>query len=197
MQAVAVGGFHDQQVGPVGRFGVAHQRMTGLAEIAGEQQLAGAAAVLDPDFDEGRTEDVAGVAEAAAHGRMRSQVLVVAHAAQALQRFDRLVHGVERGRFRVASTSFAVAMAHLPLRLLLLDVRAVGQHDFEQVRGGFGAIDRAPVVQHREPWQQARMIDVRVREQHEVDIAHVEVDGLAVLAIGVAPALEHSAIDEE
>ena len=124
-------------------------------------------------------------------------VFVVGNALQALERLDGLVHGVERSRLRIAATVLALAVAHFPLGFLLLDVRAVQQHDFEQVAGGRGAVDRAAVVQHREPRQQPRMIDVRVREQNEVDVAHVEIECLAILAVRVAAALEHSAVHQE
>jgi hypothetical protein len=41
------------------------------------------------------------------------------------------------------------------------------------------------------------VIDVGVREQDEVDVTDLEVQSLAILAVGIAPALEHAAIHKE
>ena len=59
------------------------------------------------------------------------------------------------------------------------------------------AYDRPGKAPGGEPRQQARMVDVRVRHDDEIEGADVEVERRRVLLVGVAAALEHPAVDEE
>ena len=46
------------------------------------------------------------------------------------------------------------------------------------------------------PWHKTRVIEMGMREQDEVDVMQIEVQRVAILAIGFASALKQSAIDQ-
>ena len=60
-----------------------------------------------------------------------------------------------------------------------------------------GREDGPAKAQRAQPRQQAAVVDVRVRQQHEVDVARLEGPGREVALARLAPALEHAAVDEE
>ena len=78
-----------------------------------------------------------------------------------------------------------------------MNVRAVLEHGWEQGGGGGAGIDRAAIAETDQAREQAGMIEVRMGEQDEIQRAHIEVQRGKILAIGVAAALEHAAIDQE
>ena len=83
-----------------------------------------------------------------------------------LQRLLGVFHGVERlGRLVAA----AAALLGLALGLALLDAGAVGEEIFEEARGRLGHPHRAAIALAVELWQQARVIDMGVGQQQEVD----------------------------
>jgi len=54
-----------------------------------------------------------------------------------------------------------------------------------------------PIGAIRQPRQQPAMIDVGVGQQYEIERGRIESETRAVLAVGLAPALEHAAVDQE
>ena len=197
VEAVAVRRFHHEHVGLLDEFRIAHQRMAGLPEIAGEHDAPRAAPLVDGDLDDRRPEDVPGVDEPRAHVRMRRDRVAVLDGAQSLERRHRLHDRVERCRLAGRAAGGAAPMPEVALGLDLLDVAAVREHHPEQVGRRRRAPDRPAEAQQREARQQARVVDVGVRQQDEIDVAHVERERLAVLALGLAPALEHAAVHQE
>ena len=148
--AVAVGRFDHQVVGVGDRRGVAQQRPRGLAEVAGKHDLAAARAFAHPHLDDRRAEDVAGIAEGAAHLRVRRDFQVVVDRIQLLQRGLRLRHGIQRRRVARRQPARGIALGHVLAEavevgvfgFLFLDVRRVRQHHRQQVAGGAGGVDR-------------------------------------------------------
>ena len=69
VQPVAVGAFHEHQVGLRVPRRVLQDRRAVLAEVAAEDQLALDAAVLQPDLDAGGTQDVPGIHVPDRHAR--------------------------------------------------------------------------------------------------------------------------------
>ena len=96
MQAVTVGRFDQQHVGLLDGRHVTHNRVAGTADVAGENDFDFAARLRHPHFDDGGAEDVAGVAQAAAHTGLRVEFRVVGNGAQLRQARMRLRHAVER-----------------------------------------------------------------------------------------------------
>jgi hypothetical protein len=83
-----------------------------------------------------------------------------------------------------------------PFCFPFLQVTAVGQHHAEQVASRLCREHRAAEALHHEARDQAGMVQVRVGEQHECDLARIEREA-AVLRVGGASTLEHAAVHEE
>jgi hypothetical protein len=177
--AIAVGRFDQQHVGILDRGRVRHHGHSGLAQVAGKDDLPSPSEQLD----DRRAEDVAGVAEAEAQRRMRPHLRIVVRRHQVLEARLRLLLRIER-RFAA------------PFRLLLLQIAAVGEHHAEQVAGRLRGVDRAAETLRDQARDQAGMVDVRVREQDESDVVRLEREP-PVLRVGSASALEHAAVHEE
>ena len=75
------------------------------------------------------------------------------------------------------------------LRVVLLDLRRVLQHDRRQVTGGEGAIDVALEALTAEVGQVPAMIDMRVAENHGIQVGRFEgeipvpLDGLVAMPL--------------
>ena len=113
--------------------------------------------------------------------------LTVGNRAQAFQGSHRLRHRIERLRLYPERPFARTAMAQRPFRFLLLDVGAVEQEHAKQVDGRRRRIHRPAIAEHAETWQQAGMVDMGMRQQHEIEFAHVERQGIHVLPPGIAP----------
>ena len=137
---------------------------------------------------------MAGVPVAGADaGTGRDPLLVVEGLAQ-LQRRSGIFHGVERlGRLLAA----AAQLLGLLLRLALLDARGIGKEELEEAGGRWRAPDGLAIAIGGELGQQAGVIDMRVREQQEVDGPGVEGQRLEVEVADGSIALEQASIDEE
>ena len=176
--AIAVGRLHQQHVGLRDRRRIAHDRPSGLPQVPGEDELL----LAQENLDDGRAEDMARVAKPAAHRRVRLHLRVVRHGNEMHEARLRLLLRIER---RVA----------FPLGFLLLKVAAVAQHHLGEVAGRRGGVDRAAETLRHQARNEPRMVDVRVRKQHERDVARLESER-AVLGVR-ARSLEHAAVDEE
>ena len=125
VQPVAIGGLDQQDVGLLDRGRVVHQRATGLAEVAREHQLGGRPRLIHPHFEDGRAEDVTGVAELDPYLRMGMQGRIVGITVQTLQTRMGLGHGVERGDVLPAAGLRPAPVSRLPFGLFLLQVSRV------------------------------------------------------------------------
>ena len=83
------------------------------------------------------------------------------------------------------------------LRPALLHVRGIGQHHAQELARCRRCINRSAEAELDEPRQQSRVIDVRVREQHELDRGGIERERCAIFTVGVGTALEHAIIDQK
>ena len=88
-------------------------------------------------------------------------------------------------------------LAGAPLRLHLLDVGRVEQHDLGQVAGGGGGVDGPGIALLHQPREPARVVDVGVGEQDERDLRGVEGEGREVERLLLLAPLMHAAIHQE
>jgi hypothetical protein len=160
VKAVAVGGLDHQHIGLLDGGPVAHDRPPWLAQVAGEHQLARAVRFVDPDLQDGRTDDVPGISEAAAHGFMRLQLGVVGHALDLLQTGLGLCHGVQQLGGRTGALACTPVRAQVTGPVWLLDEGAVQQHHCQQVGRGCGHLDRPAEAKRAQARQQAAVVDV-------------------------------------
>ena len=190
VEPVAVGGFHHHIVG-IGQIGrVLDEGLVLVADVAGEDELGGGAVLRHPDRNAGRPQQMAHVHELDHKAGGQFQFRVVIHAPEQLDGRFGILDGIHR-LHRLGTG--ALALAVLPLRLKLLDVGRVSQHDAAQLHGGVGGIDPAPEPVAGQQRQQAGVVDVSMGRQHTVDLAGGHGDGLVFIGI---LALLHAAVDE-
>ena len=128
---------------------------------------------------------------------MRLDIGVVGDALDLIEAGLGLRHGVQElsGRAGTAAPLAALALRTGPLRLL--DERAVQQHHREQVGRRTRRVHDPAKAKRAESWQQATVIHVRVREQHEVEIAWLKRPRFEIAFACFAPALMHAAVDQK
>ena len=189
--AVAVGGLHEHIVRLLDIGGVFDDGLLQIADIAGEHQLCGGAALGDPQLDAGRAQQVSHVHKACFDARGKLDALVVLHAPEQAAGGFGVLHGVHR-LYRLCAG--ALALAVFPLGFKLLNMRRVPQHDAAQLHGGDGGVDPAPEAVVRQQRQKAGMVDMGMGDEHKVDLAGGYGQGLVLVHIF---ALLHAVVDEE
>jgi hypothetical protein len=194
MQAVPVGGFHDQIVGLLDELRVPDDRLVGLAHVPAEQQLYRLPLVFQVEFEEGRAEDVAGVMEDDAHARREPHRLRVLHRREQPDGLAGVVLGVER---LDPPAPGAAGLAGAPFRFHLLDVGRIEQHDLSEVTCGRRSVDGTGVARPHQPGQPARVVDMRVSEQDEGYLSRVVGERREVESLLLVTPLMHATIDQE
>ena len=191
VDAVAVGGLHNDVVGGVDVLRIADERLVNIADIARKDDSTRLAVLSHGEDDACRAEEVSRVAETNrdALGYLGVGLILVRH--EQLYRSDSVVHGVER---LVVVLAAALSLSAAPFGFKFLYVRTVAQHDAAQVGSGGGGVDRSAESARIEQGEQSRVVDVGVREEHEVDIGG-SYGNLDVLEDVLA--LFHSEIDKE
>ena len=178
VQAVAVRRLRDDEVGAVDDGRVAQDRLARLTEVAREDELRLLAVLLHVDFEDGRAEDVARIAEEDAQVVRQTQLLVVRDRRKLLERIERVVDAVERFDRRIAA-ALSLAVEHLGIRLL--DMCRVGQHNLGEVAGRLRRVDRPLESLAHELRHKAAVIDMRMRQEHAVDVRWIERELLVVV----------------
>ena len=187
--AVAVGGFDYEVIGFVDMLRVAEYRLIEVAYIAGENYLFLAAALLEPDLDSCRAEQMPDVGEAYRDRFVHLDLAAVFAGAQQLHKPCNIVKIVKRldGGFTAAHR-----LARFPFGVGHLYVRAVAQHYVQQracsARGVHGAAEAVFIKQRQKP----RVVDVRVGDQHKIKNARRD---RQLLIFKKVLALLHTAVD--
>ncbi|MCY1175466.1 hypothetical protein D9M73_157080 [compost metagenome] len=101
--------------------------------------------------------------------------------------------GIERGGRRAAETGAPFA---LPLGILLLDMRRVHEHQFEEIAGGLRGVDRSLVALFDQTRQQSAVVEMGMGDDHCVEAGRIEGESAAVLFLSVANALAHAAFEQ-
>ena len=193
VQAVAVRRLRDDEVGAVDDRRVAQERLVRLAEVAREDELRLLVALLHVDLEDSRAEDVARIAEEDAQVVRQAQLLVIGDRRELLERVHRIVDAVERlDRLIAAPPPLAVHQ----LRIRLLDVRRVGQHDPDEVTRRLRRVDRPLEALAHELRHEAAVVDMRMRQEHAVDVRRVERELLVVVLADALGTLEHAAVNQ-
>lgn len=189
VQAIAIGRFEHQQVGAVDGLGRIHHRIVGPAQVPREGEDAPA----HLHGDRGGPEDVARGTEARGDPRVNLERLVEGDRRELLERALRILPRVERQRRAVLRPAVAVRM----LRLLLLQVGAVGQQDAAELVGRCGAADAAAEAAAHQQRQVAAVVDVGVGEQDRVQRCGRHRQRRPVAKPQLLEALEEPAIDQQ
>jgi len=121
---------------------------------------------------------VARIAEEDAQVVRQMQLLVVRDRRELLERIERVVDAVERLDRRIAA-ALPLAVEHLGVRLL--DMCRVGQHDLGEVAGRLRRVDRPLESLAHELRHKAAVVDMRMRQEHAVDVRRIERELLVVV----------------
>jgi len=195
--AAAVGRLAADEIEIFGGFRVRMEQLVIGADVAGKQQAQDARAALaggDLHLDGGGTEDMPGIPEACPHALPDLAPGLVGDVGERLQRRVDVVAGIHRLDRRAAALHVAAVQ---PLDLGLLDVGAVGQHVGQQVEAALGSEDRSLEALLHQLGDEARVIDVGMGQQDEVDLGRIEGKGAVVQFLQGLGALEHAAVDKE
>ena len=169
--AVAVGGFHQHIVGAVEELGVADDRLIHVADIAGEYDRPRLAALAAGQLDAGGAQQVARVDKLRRHIVSDLHLLAVLAGLDILPHLHGVGHGVDGLHLRPAGS---LVLAVLVLRVLLLDVGGVLQHDVQQLRCQPCCDDAALKSVFDEHGDASGVVDVGMCHQHHVNTARME-----------------------
>ena len=189
--AVAVGRLHKHIVCLLDIGRVFYNGLVQIADIAGEDQLCGGAALGDPQLDAGRAQQVAHIHKPCLDARGKLDALAVLHTQEQAAGGLGILYGVHR-LYRLCTG--ALALAVFPLGFKLLNMRRVPQHNAAQLHGRDGGIDPAPEAVVRQQRQKAGMVNMCMGDQHKIDLAGGYGQGLIFICV---LALLHAVVDEE
>ena len=164
---VAVGRFHDHIVRTLQIDRIRDQRLVGIADISGEDDLLRHTVLRDRHFDGTRSEKMAGVYEPDGDPFCYDLFLLILHAYKALDRVLRVDPGIERLHLRPAR---ALCLPVLPLCFKFLYVRGIKKHDAAQRCRPAGGEDLSLESLLAQERQKARVVHVGVRQQNHVDL---------------------------
>ena len=174
MQAVAIGAFHDQHVGPIpdGDW-VADDRQSGAANIPAEYQpdIPLFFVVFNIQDHAGTAQHMAGIHQGQGHARQELLRAVVGAAHKLAHRLYHVFLGVEWFK-----QIFALRPAFLVgvLNVTLLDMGAVLQHHGAQIARGRGGNDIAPEAALHQAGNVAGMINVGMGEDERINRGSVK-----------------------
>ena len=137
-----------------------------VADVAGKNDGLGFAALGDAQRDAGAAQKMPHVGEGDLHPVKNVQGPAVG---LGLEQTHGLL-GVLGGVFRFHhGTAAALGLAVFPLGFLLLDVGGILQHDFAQVCGGVGGVDRPPEAIFVKVGNPPRVVDVGMGKQNRLN----------------------------
>ena len=187
--AVAVGRFHQDEIGIAHGFRIAQDRSFLRTEVAGEHQLL----PVGPQLDDARAEDVAGIAERDVDPGEDGGTRVVAQRTHLRHRILDVVARVQRQGFWFSRLALSIGA----LGVVFRQRGGVEQHDRHQLGGGLLGEDRAAETARHQLRDAADVVDVRVAGHQRIDRLGIEREGFEVRRLHLAAALLHAAIEQD
>ena len=191
MVPVAVGGFHDHVVPLFQEHRVPDDGLVEVADVAGEDDGLRHAVLRGVHSDAGRAQKVPGVGEGDFHPLAEGKGLAVPAGVDVAPDPLGVLHGVE-GLHEGAARPLVLAVE--VLRVGLLDVGAVHQHDLHEVGGQAGGPNLPLEPLPHQQGQAARVVDVGVGDQDIVDGIGSEGQ---LLPVHLIPALLEAAVHQD
>ena len=194
VDAVAIGGFHDEVVDLREGFGVFEYVFAVSAYVAGVAQLNDAAAVAYFEVDTAAAQDVAGIVELDSHFALDVEGFVVGDTDETVHTLLCLLLGVDGfdGVFMLLLEFFVEGVD-----IGLLYAASIGQHDGAEIAGGGGAEDGAAESQLVDVGDETGVVDMGVGEDEVIDFGGVETK-VAVHGVGFETfALIHSTVEQD
>ena len=193
--AVAVGRLHHHVVSLGEDRGISQDRLVPLAHVAGKDQPPRLAVAPRAEFDHRRAQDMAGVVK---HGRHPAHVhrLSVRHRIELLDRTFCVLWGIKRNLGILGRSSFACMPFAFECSVFHLQMRRIAKHHAHQVGRGRGRHHSSAKALLHQPRQEPAVIDVRVGQQHSLEVLGRHRIGLPVASCVVA-FLEHAAVNKQ
>ena len=161
--AVPVRGLHHNIVCLGNGLRVLQDRLVRVAQIAGEHDLLRGLSLGQPQRNARRAEQMAGIRKAHVHALQYGEAFVILAGDKPRDGRLGILHGIHG--LHLASAG-ALPLAVLPLRLHLLDVRRVPQHDIAEIAGSFRGVDLSFEAVFDQQRQQAGVVDMCVGQYH-------------------------------
>ena len=146
-----------------------------------------------PEFQDGRPQDMAGVAKADLEAGVDFKDFVLPDRREEREAPFGVLDRVERG---LAGPAPPAVSSALPLGFRLLHVRRVEQQDLSQFHGRSACVDFAPEAVADEFGKSSAVVDVGVGEKDGGNLRRIEAPWAAVLKLHFASALEQAAVDQ-
>ena len=192
MNAVAIGGLDNEEVRPRDLLRVAQDRLMRLSKIARKDQFGLLHPLTHHDLENRRAEDMPRITEC--HSDIpQIHRLLIGYRRKVFQCRKDICLGVER-RDRFLAAPCILAVQHL--RVALLDMRRVRQHDAHEVTSGACGVDVARKALTHETRNPPTVIDVRVGQKDRIDLSGVEREWLIVHLAQSTRALIHTAVHQ-
>ena len=189
--AVAVGRLHHDIVGLFEKLRVADDRLVDVADITGEDDRLVHAVFLQFERDGRRAEQMPRVGEHRAHTLAEVDLFFILAGRHVLEDIQRVLLGVERLNVLAARS---LALAVFILRIALLNVGGVEQHDLHEVCRQARRQDAAVEAVFHQQRDAARVVDVRVGDEQNIDAAGSESE---ITVVELVASLLQSAVDED
>jgi hypothetical protein len=190
MIPIAIGGFHDHDVGGLRWLRVPNDRKATPPDVAREHETLPVSPFLDVQDDGRRPENVPGVDEGHANAGRNLERLVVWNASHEVRSTRCIDHGIQRG-------NGTLAMPHQKLGVLLLDMGGVGKHHDGEITRRGGTPHRSTIALSHQQWNASRVIDVRVREYDGVNARYVDGQTEVFCLRLLPPPLEKTTIQQD
>ena len=211
VQSVTVGGFNQQHIGFGDCDRITQDHAPRLAQITtGDQLFAVALAIGQPQLGNGRAQNMARILKAQLDRWMRLKLLAIRLGLHQLHDSCHMRQRVQRLPIPSAAiavtASFGIAMVlgsmlgcalGVTFGLHLLNMCAVAEQHFQQILGRQRAIHRTLEPVGRQLGQQPAVVDMRMGQHHKINTRSIKSKSLAIVLIGLAPALGHAAINQK
>ena len=168
MQPVPVGGLHDHIVRLRRFLGIPDERLVEISYVSGKAELSLDPVLLQPHLNAGRTQQVPDVRKTDPDALADLDFLLIVAGHQQGNGAFRILHRI--GRLIDLRPRMPLRLPALPFRLLLLDVRAVTQHDVTKLGRRPRRKNLSPEASRIQLGQHARMIHMRMGQKHIIDL---------------------------
>ena len=170
MVPVAVCRFAQQKIGARGRFWILQDGLIVAANVAGENHQRLLPVFHNRQLEPGRSKNVSRVVRPDGKLRADRERFGARNHPELLKRRMRFRNGIKRQRRLVR----AVTLLRRVLRVFFLYVCGIGKQERAKFLRSRVGIDRPAKPAPRKPRQIARVVDVRVRQQHPIDRRRVD-----------------------
>jgi len=164
-----------------------------LTEISGEDKLFLFPILLDLNFDDGRTKDMACISKLDSHAFSKRKDLIVMDRVKISEAFLRILKGVERFSHLLCRPSI---LAVLPFGLHLLNVSAIPEHDVTEIEGCLGTEDLSSKPSPNKLRNQPTVIDVSMGQKDDIELLGLVGSDVPVSSLDLFSSLEHPTIHQ-